>query len=100
MVDTAPESPGTTEHEEHWHPPYWRVFVILLVLTAIEMLLAFFPVRWIAISLMVIIAIAKILYIGRYFMHLKFDQKFLGAIACAPLLFASPMVFYLLLDFA
>ena len=96
--DNAAHSIG--DAEEHWHPPYWTVFIILLVLTAIEMGLAFFSVKWIAVTLMIFIAIVKILAIARYFMHLKFDAKILGVIACAPLFFASPMAFYLLLDFA
>ena len=92
---------GIETEEEHWHPPYWRIFVILLALTAIEMGLAIFPgPKWMAVSLMIVIAIVKIAYIARYFMHLKFDQKVLGAIACAPLLFASCMIFYLLLEFS
>jgi len=94
-----PASQVPQDQEEHWHPPYWQIFGILLALTAVEMGLAFFPLRSLGIALMVVVAIAKILYIARYFMHLKFDARILLLVACSPLVFASFMIFYLLLDF-
>ncbi len=99
VEESTMEANAVTTEEEHWHPPYWKIFVILLVLTVLEMGLAFFPVRWIALSLMTIIAVTKIAYIARYFMHLKFDQRLLGAVACMPIFFTSCMIFYLLLEF-
>jgi caa(3)-type oxidase subunit IV len=88
--------------EHHWHPPYWRIFFILLALTVVEMLLAFTPrsIFGFAIAAMIIIGVIKIAYIARYFMHLKFDARILSFIAFAPMVFAGCMVFYLIQEYA
>ena len=88
--------------EAHDHPPYGRIFIILTVLTVIEVGLAFVGRGFfaIAITLLIAIAVVKIAYIGRYFMHLKFDARILSLIALAPALCATIMAFYLLMEYA
>lgn len=87
------------QEEEHAHPPYWIIFVILVVLTVIEVAFADLDWRLIAVGTMVAVAIAKIYYIAQYFMHLKFDSKILTLIAAVPLVFGSVMAIALLMDF-
>jgi caa(3)-type oxidase subunit IV len=90
---------GAAAHE---HPPYGRVFLILSALTVIEVGLAFATRAFfgVAITLLIVIAIVKIAYIGRYFMHLKFDARILSLIAIVPASCATIMAFYLLMEYA
>lgn len=90
----------TTSAAEHTHPPYTKVFLFLVALTFIEVAIPFTMTgsKGLAAALLIIISVVKILTIARYFMHLKFDAKILGLIACAPLVCASIMSFVLLWD--
>lgn len=95
------ETMSHDEHEEHVHPPYLKVFAILAALTLIEL---FIPptigdVTWLAVSLLVIIAIWKMKLIMGYFMHLAFDARILLIVAGTPALLASIMVIALLMEY-
>ncbi|MSR75630.1 MAG: hypothetical protein EXS14_09215 [Planctomycetes bacterium] len=84
----------------HAHPPYLKVFALLVALTVVEVVVPFVLTgsRGIAATLLIVISVVKILFIARYFMHLKFDAKILGLVACAPLVCASILSFVLLWD--
>jgi cytochrome c oxidase subunit 4 len=70
----------------HKHPNYWAVWVGLLVLTVLEVGVAFLP--WsqkLLILLLLGMAIWKALLVALYFMHLKFEGNRMRIFAVAPL---------------
>ncbi len=91
---------ATSPAAAHAHPPYMKVFFFLVFLTIVEVAIPFTMTgsKGLATTLLLVISVVKILTIARYFMHLKFDAKILGLIACAPLVCASIMSFVLLWD--
>lgn len=74
------ETPATGERDEHGHHhpeprDYVRIFVILAVLTALEVSVHIYeyPARF-AFWFLVVLASAKLLYVVLFYMHLKFDS--------------------------
>jgi len=67
--------------------PYMRVFVFLVVLTVLEVLLAFVlaasPAK---VPMLIALAIAKATLVAMYYMHLRFESRLLRAIAVFPLI--------------
>ena len=99
MVDIQSSPEGTaagTEpgHGEHKDPPYFMIWVVLLVLTAAEVGYAFLPLErfWLALGL-IVMALWKAMLVALYFMHLRFEPKRLWVLAASPL----PLVAILLL---
>ncbi len=87
------------EHAEQEHPNYMRIFWILLVLTIAEVLVVYVPIPKIVTALLLIgMACSKAAYVALYFMHLKFEQKTLTAIALTPFIICVFLVFMLLPD--
>jgi cytochrome c oxidase subunit 4 len=84
----AAEQAAAAEHEQaHAHPPYMRIWGILLVLTIAEVLVAFvshMPKSLLIIALM-ILAVWKALLVALYYMHLKFEPRKLWFLAMSPL---------------
>jgi len=69
----------TPEHAEHDHPTekqYWVIFVVLAVLTAIEVAWSYIGVDGNALVLpLIAMMVVKFLLVGGIFMHLYFDGK-------------------------
>ena len=87
------------EHAEKEHPKYFRIFWILFVLTIAEVLVVYLPIPTIVTALLLIgMACSKAAYVALYFMHLKFEQKTLTAIALTPFIICVFLVFMLLPD--
>lgn len=99
MTDHAHEG-GEAAHAHH--PPYMKIFMVLSALTLVELVIPpmFQANPGIGVAILIGIAIWKIILIIRYFMHLKFDARMLGMIACTPAVLASIMALGLLLDYA
>ena len=91
------------EHAHKEHPKYMRIFWILLVLTILEVVVAL-PFLKAALGqtltaiLLIGMACSKATYVALYFMHLKFEQKTLTAIALTPFIICVFLVFMLLPD--
>ena len=94
--------------EDHKHPNYILIWVVLLVLTVLEVAVAFFP-KWfpemekiipITIFLHLGMAFGKAGLVAAYFMHLKFEQKNFVLIVSFPLVLACVLVILLLPDVA
>ncbi len=94
--------------EDHKHPNYILIWIVLLVLTALEVAVAFFP-KWfpdmgsvigITITLLLGMAFVKAGLVAAYFMHLKFEQKNFVIIVSFPLVLACVLVILLLPDVA
>ena len=95
--------------DDHKHPNYILIWVVLLVLTVLEVAVAFFP-KWFpgggqsiiisTIALLLGMAFVKAGLVAWYFMHLKFEQKNFVLIVSFPLVLACVLVILLLPDVA
>jgi cytochrome c oxidase subunit 4 len=76
------------------------VFYSLAVLTAVEIAVAymrFLPLLVMG-AMLIILALAKAVLVGMYFMHLKFEKRTLGIIAMTPLILCTLLILALLPD--
>ena len=79
----------------------WRTFWVLLIVTALEFLVAFtIPYEWniLRISIFVAMTIVKAFYIVSIFMHLKYEVKILVWSILLPLIFVVWLVIALLVE--
>ena len=84
---------------EHKHPNYMKIFWILAVLTAVEIIVVFLPMpKFVIAVFLCALAVIKAAYVAMYFMHLKLETRTLGLIAITPLVIATLLVFVLLPD--
>ena len=74
------------EHTEHKEPPYFLIWVVLLVLTLAEVGYAFLelPQFWLAAGL-IAMALWKAALVALYYMHLRFEPQRLWILAASPL---------------
>jgi cytochrome c oxidase subunit IV len=81
------------EATEHKAPNYIAVWVMLAVLTVVEVAIVYFrlPRRLMVVSL-VFLALWKAMLVALYFMHLKFEPKRLLYVVLAPLPLAVILV--------
>ena len=91
---TSVEVHGSGDAEEHQHPPYMLIWVVLIVLTLFEVFYAFFnlPKIWLAIGL-IVMAVWKAVLVAMYYMHLRFEPRRLWVLAISPL----PLIVILIL---
>ena len=102
-VDPLPETTSHgTEIVHKDHPSdlqYWKIFFILLAITAVEVFLYYFSIPGVNINNAALggLAIAKFAVVVAYFMHLKFDSKILRRLFVGGLLLAGAVyIAYLL----
>ena len=85
--------------DNHQEPNYMGVFYLLAVLTVVEIGVIYVPIAKLIIAFMlVIMAVAKAVLVGMYFMHLKFEKRTLGMIALTPMVICTLLIFALLPD--
>lgn len=75
------------------HPPYIAIWVVLAVLTGLEIGVAF--LSWpkiVLILILVALAVWKALLVALYYMHLRFESTRLRILAVAPLPLAVLLV--------
>lgn len=92
--------------EVHTHGPsdqqYFKIFWVLVVLTALEVSTHWWEDwfgengRTVAIPLLIILMVIKFFLVGSYFMHLKYDSKmlsrvFYGGLILALILFTAAL---------
>jgi cytochrome c oxidase subunit 4 len=89
------------QETEHKHPNYMAVFGALVVLTGIEVAIAQVNMpRTAMVLLLLALALVKAGLVAQYFMHLKYDSKFLSLIAYSPLIVASILMAVLAAEWA
>ncbi len=83
-------------HEEgHEHPGwsvYWKIAVILTVLTAIEVSAFYIPAwetSWVYVPSMLFLSTIKFTLVVMYYMHLKYDHKLFRSLFTGPFIVAS-----------
>jgi cytochrome c oxidase subunit IV len=90
-AQVLPQAVPEVKHAKH--PPYIGIWVMLAVLTAVELTVAFLP--WhkrLIIALLIGLAIWKALLVALYYMHLRFETYRLRILAIAPLPLAVILV--------
>ncbi len=90
------ESPK--EVEKVSHPNYVGVFIILGVLTLIEIGVTYLPIP--RIPVLVPLAILKAALVALYYMHLKFDRRLFTALFAMGLLMGIGLLVSLVIIFA
>jgi cytochrome c oxidase subunit 4 len=76
-----------SEHAEHEHPNYFAIFIALMVLLGLSIAFGFIGNPVLMNVLVFGVAGIKAILVARYFMHLKFEPRFvtvilIGAVLC------------------
>lgn len=84
---------GPSEHAEK-HPNYVAIWGVLVAALAVSMLLAHWKRPYLAAALIFAVAIAKAALVAAYYMHLKFEPRFvvlavLSGLLCLFILFGG-----------
>jgi len=83
----------------HSHPNYMRIFWILLVLTIVEVAIAYAGLpKLLLVSLLVVVAVWKAALVALHFMHLKFERRTLMMIALSPFVLCIFLILMLMPD--
>jgi cytochrome c oxidase subunit IV len=96
-----PEEPhGVTVPMPHHEVPYFKIFLALVVLTAVTVAIAFvhFPTELINVLAALAVAIVKGSLVALFFMHLKFEGKLIYLIVIVPLILCVLVVTALIPD--
>ena len=86
--------------QEHAHPRYILIWVILLVLTLAEVGYAFLdlPKLMLAVGL-VIMAVWKAVLVAMYYMHLRYEPRRMWILAVSPIPLAILLVLAVITEF-
>ena len=83
----------------HAHPNYIKIFIILSVLTAVEIGVTFLGLpRTLLVTLLVSLAVWKAALVALHFMHLKIEKKTLTIVAVIPFILCVFLSLMLLPD--
>lgn len=91
----APAAPlEAAEHEAAHRVPYVRIYWVLVAALVASLLLAFLEHHLLAASLIFAVAIVKAALVAGYYMHLKFEPRYVvlvvvGGIVCLFILFGG-----------
>lgn len=85
--------PQETQHK----PNYVGIFVVLVILTAIEVAVTYFPVP--RIPVLVPLAIAKAALVVLFYMHLRFDNRLFTFVFAIGIIMGVSMIISLILLF-
>jgi cytochrome c oxidase subunit 4 len=95
----APHDAGHAGGYVSHRKTYFQIFVVLTVLTAIEVGLALSHLqRFVMITLLCALAIVKAALVAMYFMHLKFERKTLALVVLTPIVLAGILIIGLMPD--
>src|SRR4051812_21280201 len=98
-----PEEPhGHSEPLPHHPVPYYHIFGILIALTVVTVLIAFyrFSNELVNVLLALTVASVKATFVARFFMHVKFEGKLVRLILFAPLVLCVILMAALIPDVA
>ena len=88
------------EEQEHAHPRYILIWVILLVLTLAEVGYAYLDLPKIVLGVgLVLMAVWKAVMVAMYYMHLKYEPRRLWILAVSPLPLAVILVLAVITEF-
>ncbi len=89
------------EEQEHAHPPYILIWVVLLVLTLAEVGMSLYmnlPKVWLGVGL-ILMAVWKAVLVAMYYMHLRYEPARLWILAVSPLPLAVILVLAVISEF-
>ena len=90
------------EEQEHKHPPYILIWVVLLVLTLAEVGMSLYMTNvsrvWLGVGL-ILMAVWKAVLVAMYYMHLKYEPARLWILAVSPLPLAVILVLAVISEF-
>jgi len=90
------------EEQEHKHPPYILIWVVLLVLTLAEVGMSLYMTNisrvWLGVGL-ILMAVWKAILVAMYYMHLKYEPARLWILAISPLPLAVILVLAVISEF-
>ena len=88
------------EEQEHAHPRYILIWVILLVLTLAEVGYAFLDLPQMVLALgLILMAVWKAVLVAMYYMHLKYEPRRLWILAISPIPLAFILVLAVITEF-
>lgn len=92
-LDHAAGAAGHADGHEHptWST-YWKIAVILFVITAVEVSAFYIPAwetSWIYVPSMLTLSTIKFVLVVMYYMHLKYDHKLFRSLFTGPLIVAA-----------
>jgi cytochrome c oxidase subunit 4 len=86
--------------QEHAHPRYILIWVILLVLTLAEVGYAFMDLPKLILALgLIIMAVWKAVLVAMYYMHLRYEPRRMWIMAISPLPLAVILVLAVMTEF-
>ncbi len=90
--------------EHHAHPTwstYWKIALILTIVTAVEVWLYETPFRQsrLFVPILLILSAAKFWIVVSYYMHIKYDSKIFRSLFVGPLILAMVVITALLFLF-
>lgn len=98
-------SSHTVEHLEHTESPadmkakIWNTFLILLVLTLVDIGLYFLlPANMLRNWVFIILGVVKAFFIVSIFMHMKFERKFLTWMIVLPMSFVVYLITLMVIE--
>jgi cytochrome c oxidase subunit 4 len=95
--EVNPEPVADEKTHGSTHPPYFAVFVILAVLTVVEIYASGIDLPQAdIIAILMVFATAKAMLVALYYMHLKYESYALKMIAFVPLVIAVMFALVLL----
>ncbi len=88
------------EEQEHAHPRYILIWVILAVLTAAEVGYAFLDLPKVVLAVgLVLMAVWKAVMVAMYYMHLRYEPARLWILAISPIPLAFILVLAVITEF-
>ncbi len=88
------------EEQEHAHPRYILIWVILAVLTAAEVGYAFLDLPKVVLAVgLIFMAVWKAVMVAMYYMHLRYEPARLWIMAISPLPFGVILVLFVITEF-
>jgi cytochrome c oxidase subunit 4 len=88
--------------QEHSHPPYVLIWVVLLVLTLAEVAMSLYMTNiskvWLGVGL-ILMAVWKAVLVAMYYMHLRYEPRRLWVLAVSPLPLAVIFVLAIMTEF-
>ena len=100
MVTNQKNEINKSDIHEHNHPSvitYFKVAMVLISLTALEVVVFYFD--WLGygiIPVMAVLSIGKFVIVIMYYMHLKFDSKLFTYVFMAGLILAFVVILWLM----
>ena len=76
-----------TEHAEHAHPNYVRIWGILLALLVVSVAGPFLGIQWVTLITAFGIAVVKAYLVARNFMHINIEKRFIAYMTVTVLVF-------------